>query len=231
MPRVDTILIGAESQRLVTRENLVTGSTPITQMQTVREVFAATSLRFFDHIGALAAVKGEPWRTFHSTYLSQVRRDRKTRRGEIRAYVGSFADTWRQQPLRTLSTDLGRSLDESHLNVMGFAENFPIHLMRQILAERGRYPSPDRAPDVRAEFARMSGRSTDRILKKLRPFSRISEEYDEIVAACRRNTGRISERDYHGRLMTIFEALPFADVEEVVWDHLSSKKWRTSSWR
>jgi hypothetical protein len=231
LPKVETIIVGTESEQLVTRDNLVAGSMPITQTQTIREVFAATSLRFFDHIGSLAATKGEPWRAFHSTYLSQVDRDRQTRRDEIRTYVTSFADKWRQQPLRSLSLDPSGDLDQNQLEVMGFAENFPIHLMRQILAERGRYPTPDRAPDVRAALAKLSGRWVKPLLESLDPFLRIDEEYAAIIAACRHKPPRMSVSDYHNRLTGLFETLPFADVEEVVWSYLSSKRWRRDSWR
>jgi hypothetical protein len=222
LPRVDVVIVGAESQQLVTRDNLVRGSTPITQMQTIREVFAATSLRFFDHIGSLAATKGEPWRTFHSAYLSQVSRDRQTRRDEIRTYVTSFADTWRQQPLRSLGLDPSGNAHQNELDVMGFAESFPIHLMRQILAERGSYPSPDRAPDVRASFASLSAGWAEGLLRGLDPFFRIGEEYTEIVNACRRDPSQISASEYHNRLAELFGTLPFSDIEEVVWDYLSS---------
>jgi hypothetical protein len=231
VPRVETITVGTESEVLVTRDNLVVGSMPITETQTIREVFAATSLRFFDHIGSLAAMKGEPWRAFHATYLSQVDQGRQTRRDQIRTYVTSFADTWRQQPLRSLSIDPSGGLDQAQLDVMGFAENFPIHLMRQILAERGRYPAPDRAPDVRAAFSKLSGRWVKPLLEKLHPFLRIDEEYAAIIAGCRQKFPRMSVSDYHNRLLALFEALPFAEVEEVVWNYLNSKSLRRDSWR
>jgi hypothetical protein len=226
LPKAETIIVGTESEQLVTRDNLVSGSVPITETQTIREVFAATSLRFFDHIGSLAATKGEPWRAFHSNYLSQVKQDRRTRRDEIRAYVTSFADTWRQQPLRSLSLDSSGALDQDQLHVMGFAENFPIHLMRQILAERGRYPSPDRAPDVRVAFSKLSGRWVKPLLETLDPFLRIDDEYAAIIAACRDKPPRMSRSDYHNSLVSLFETLPFADVEEVIWSYLSSKRLR-----
>lgn len=221
VPKVDRIIVGTESQHLVTRDNLVTGSMPITQMQTIREVFDATSLRFFDHIGSLAKTKGEPWRTFHASYLTQVSRDRPTRRDEIRAYVTSFADTWRQQPLRSLILDPSGDIDRSQLDAMGFAENFPTHLMRQVLAERGPYPSPDRASDVHTSFMRLSEGWAENLVRRLDPFLRIGDEYASIVDACIRNSPRISVDEYNGRLIKLFRDLPFADIEEAVWEYLS----------
>jgi hypothetical protein len=220
LPKTDVILVGAESQQLVTRENLVRGSTPITEMRTIREVFAATSLRFFDHIGSLAAAKGGSWRRFHSAYLAQVSRDQNIRLDEIRTYVASFADSWRQQPLRSLHLNPSRNAHHSELEMMSFAENFPIHLMRQILAERGSYPSPDRAPDVRTAFAHLSQSWAENLLRKLTPFLEIGEKYAEIVSECRSASSEESANEYYRRLTEIFEALPFADIEEAVWDYL-----------
>lgn len=219
LPRADTIVIGAEAQHLVTRKNLVRGSTPITQTQTIREVFAATGLRFFDHIGALARSKGVPWLEFHSSYLSRVARDRQTRRDGIRTYVTSFVDTWRQAPLRSLSLNPGGSAQQSELDAMAFAENFPIHLMRQILAERESYPSPDRAPDVRRAFAALPNRTAKRLLSSLAPFFQITGRYAEIIKMCQANPP-IAIHEYHERLVELFMGLPFADVEEAVWDYL-----------
>jgi hypothetical protein len=229
IPRVDTITVGTESQHLVTRDNLVTGSMPITQMQTVREVFASTSLRFFDHIGSLAKARGEPWRTFHSSYLSQVSRKRRVRRGEIRTYAETFADTWRQEPLHSLNHDPDGDIGDSQLKLMSFAESFPLHLMRQILAERGHYPSPDRASDVRAAFARLSGRWAANLRSRLDPFLRIGEDYTKIVDSCRSSTLRISAGEYNSRLAELFGALPFAEVEDAVSGYLSSTSRRLFS--
>jgi hypothetical protein len=220
IPKADVIVAGAEAQRLVTRKNLVRGSADLNEKRTIREVFAATSLRFFDHIGSLAAAKGGPWRTFRSTYLSQVPQDSRTRRDEIRTYTTSFADAWRQQPLRSLSLNPDRNADHDELSAMGFAENFPIHLMRQILAERGSYPSPDRAPEVRALFAGLPQSWAKNLLEKLNPFFDIGEKYAQIASACRGGPARISASEYHNRLVELFANLPFADIEEAVWDYL-----------
>jgi len=225
-PKVDVIVVGIESERLVTRENLVTGSMPITSNQTVHEVFAATSLRFFDHIGSLAAAKGEPWRSFHKTYLARVQRDGKTRRNMIREYVTSFTDTWRRQPLRSLMFDPSRLPEAEQLEAMGFAENFPFHLMRQILAERCVYPRPDRADDIKAAFADLSGRYARKIREALEPFTRIEPTYTSLVADCQRPSGAILVEEYHRRLVALFDSLPFTEVEEVVWDFLTTRKLR-----
>ena len=224
LPKVDTVIVGSESERLITRDNLVRGSAPITESQTVREVFKSTSLRFSDHIGSLALTKGEPWRAFHSAYLSSAPGGREIRREEIRTYVTSFADSWRQQqqPLRSLSFDSNGNVDEAQLDMMGFVENFSIHLMRQILAERGCYPSPDRTPDVSASFKNLSTIWSENILMWLYRFLHIGEEYLEIIGDCKRPASPISSNEYWNRLVDVFDALPFADVEEAVWYYLNA---------
>lgn len=226
LPKVDVIVTGVESERLVTRENLVSGSVPITSMQTVRELFAATSLRFYDHIGALATVQGDPWRTFHETYLADGQRTQKTRRTMIQDYVTSFTRTWLGQPLWQVASDLERPLEADELEAMGFAENFPYHLMRQILAERGEYPVPDRAEDVAAAFGRISKRWAVKLRAALAPFLRIGPTYDALVRDCH----RIMPREYHERLVTLFDALPFTEVREITWNYLSGNPLRRRRW-
>jgi hypothetical protein len=226
MPKVDVIVVGAESERLVTRDNLVTGSMPITSNKTVREVFESTGLRFFDHIGSLAAAKGEPWRSFHRTFLSRVIHNGRTRRKTITDYVASFADSWRQRPLRSLVFDPSGAPDAEQLAAMGFAENFPIHLMRQILAERHAYPVPDRADDIKIAFSEFSGRWAKQVREALAPFSRIGPAYASLVSDCRRPTGAIPVEEYHRRLVTLFESLPFTEVEETTWKFLNTRKLR-----
>ena len=125
LPRADIITVGAESQQLVTRDNLVRGSAPITQSQTIREIFRATGLRFSDHIGALALKKGDPWRTFRTRYLSGATVSMQTRREEIQEYVTGFADTWRQEPLSSLDLTTDGDFHESQLSVMSFSDPIP----------------------------------------------------------------------------------------------------------
>jgi hypothetical protein len=224
IPKVDMIIVGAESQRLVTLTPTLTPSRygPSSEMQTVRDVFAATGLRFFDHIGSLAAIKGEPWRKFHSTYLSQISRDRQTRVNDIRAYLTSFLDTWKQEPLRSLGLDPSRNANQRELDLMGAAESFPIHLMRRILAEYGSYPSPDRGCDIHSSFANLSTQWSKNLLEAIDPFLHIGEEYAEIVSSCRRKPSLMTAREYNSRLVKLFGGLPFArailrSLTEVMW--------------
>jgi hypothetical protein len=223
LPKSDVILVGAETQQLVTRENLVRGSAPIEELQTVREIFAVAGLRFFDHIGSLATVKGEPWRKFHSTYLAGIRHDRNAQRDSIQNYVTSFADQWRQRPLNSNEVDQIGRLQTTPLEVMGHVEGFPIHLMRQILAERGLYPCPDLAPQIRASFARIPDEWAQGLLASIEPFLLIGQRYESIVHACRDSTP-ITANEYYNRLMAIFDPLSFDGVEEAVWNYLASTR-------
>lgn len=221
VPQVDVIEIGALSERLVTRENLVTGSMPITSLRTEREVFAATGLRFHDHIGALAAAKGEPWQAFHTAYLAGVPRDKKTRTRQIRDYATSFATQWRGQPLRSMRYG---EPDAGQLKLMGFAQNFPVHLMRQILAHRAAYPAPDRAEDVLAAFGRLRGHRFDGVRAALQPFLQLDAGYAALTGRCRERPPQLAREDYYRELLALFGGLPFDAVEEAVWAYLGDGK-------
>jgi hypothetical protein len=221
LPNSDVIVVGEETQKLVTRKNLVRGSAAIEELQTVREIFAAASLRFFNHIGSLATIKGEPWRTFHATYLSDVRHDRQSQRDGIRSYVTAFADQWRQRPLALNKLDQADHLQQRQLDIMGHVENFPIHLMRQILAERGLYPSPDRALEVCASFSSIPDGWAQRLFTLLDPFLLIGQRYESIVRACM-DSPPITINEYYGNLMGLFDPLSFDDAEEAVWSYLGS---------
>jgi hypothetical protein len=222
VPAVDFAIVGSESVKSVTRENLVSGSRPITEQQTVSEYIEAARLQLANHIGSLAAMKGDPWRSFHKTYLAGADDSREARRAAIRAYVSSFVGTWRQQPLRGAKADPGETLNEKQLDTLGHVENFPLHLMRQITAEIGRYPKPDRGPDVRAAFSVLPEEWVGKISDTLRPFAKINKEYQTIVDACRNGAGRMTKREYYSRLRMLIDPLPFADIEEVVWGYLDA---------
>ena len=222
VPTVDITIVGSESVKLVTRANLVSGSRPITEKQTVSEYIEAARLQLGDHIGSLAAMKGEPWRSFHKTYLAGADDGREARRDAIRAYVSAFVGTWREQPLRGATADAGKPLNATQLETLSHVENFPIHLMRQITAEIGRYPKPDRGPDVREAFAVLPDQWVGKLANTLKPFAGIDEQYQGIVAACREGTGRVAEREYYGRLREMVDPLPFTEIEEVVWEYLDA---------
>ena len=93
--------------------------------------------------------------------------------------------------------------------------------MRQILAERGRYPSPDRAPDIHTSFANLPSLWAGNLLMWLDSFLQLGSDYNDLVEGCRRESARISGSEYYSRLTYLFSTLPFAGVEEAVWDYLS----------
>jgi hypothetical protein len=222
LPTVDVVIVGSESEKSVTRANLVRGSRPITEKQTVREYIEATRLQLADHIGSLAAMKGDPWLSFHKTYLADADGGREARRSAMRGYVSSVIGAWRQQPLRGAKGDPGEPLSEKQLDALGHVENFPVHLMRQITGEIGRYPKPDRGPDVQAAFSILPEQWVGKLADKLKPFSQINDQYLAIVAACRDANGRMTGPEYYGRLRDIVAPLPFSDIEEVVWEYLDA---------
>src|SRR5688572_3026802 len=96
-PQVDVTWIGAENERLVERDNLVSRSAPILEPRMVSEIFERTCVRLIDHLQALAAVKGPPWRGFVERYLASTRPDPALRRDVFRAYGTAMADQWRRR--------------------------------------------------------------------------------------------------------------------------------------
>ena len=222
VPTVDISIVGSESVKSITRANLVSGSRPITEKQTVSEYIEATRLQLADHIGSLAAMKGDPWRSFHTTYLAGADDGRDARRSAIRSYVSTFVGTWREQPLRGATADPRKRLDEKQLDTLSHVENFPLHLMRQITAEIGRYPKPDRGPDVRAAFSVLPEQWVGKLAQTLEPFAQIDAQYQAIVAACRDSTAPMKGPEYYGRLRAMVDPLPFSEIEEVVWEYLDA---------
>jgi hypothetical protein len=111
-------------------------------------------------------------------------------------------------------------LQTAQLEVMSHVENFPIHLMRQILAERSLYPYPDLAPQIRASFTSISDSWARGLLASIEPFLLISQQYESIVQECKDLTP-IAANEYYDRLMAIFSTLSFDGVEEAVWNYLA----------
>ena len=199
IPRVDIILVGSESETSVTRDNLVTGSVPITETQTLREYFASNGLRFYDHIGSLAALKGEPWSTFHARYLQDVNRTKALRTEDARRYASSFVEAWRSAPPDTLGSGYEMGMSDMQVDVMSFAEKFPIHLMRQVLALRGRYPRPDRRNDVLGAFAQLRGKPMKGLMSSLMPLVEVGPKYDQLLAEVDAEPNEATLSDYSAR--------------------------------
>jgi hypothetical protein len=228
-PRIDVITIGAESKRLTrkTVTSLSMGGRRVESKETTtREIFASTALRFADHVGSLVKLKGEPWQSFHETYLSSVDGSPAKRRDDLLSYLSSVTMTWNQQPLHPLNTGPDGGLSAPQLDLIAQCENFPTHLMRRILGELGRYPSPDRASDIRAAFSSIAEPWSEELLASFEPFFRLEERYTAIVKAVWRPRNRLTARKYDEQVRELATDLPFSRVEESVWRFVNDRRQR-----
>jgi len=224
-PRADVITIGAESMANVSKHQSISTSLPtigVAKKGRVTDMFVETSLRFADHIGAIASLKGDPWQTFLDRYLSTVDRYQAGRRDMTRQYVERMTTQWAQQPLHRLNFDTDGSFTTKQLDLLGKSENYPVNLMRRILGDLGRYPSPDRTSDVRASFLALEEPWSKDLLAHFGPFFSLSERYEEIVVACRGPQSSLNQAGYNEQVCSLFIDLPFAEIQNSFWKYLGN---------
>lgn len=232
-PRVDLITIGIEPevQTARTSSHSITGEPTAPAGASIgrvfvlnRElptVFADTFVRFVDHIGSLAHMKAGPWQGFMKSYLSPQREDyRSIHREAIRSYVATTTTSWEDQPLHRLNLRTDHELTQRQLDLAGQAENYPLNLMRRILGEMALYPRPDRAVDVRNRFEELTHSWAKRLVADSAPFFALDLQYEAIIVDARRGNGALTAADYHDRVCALFDALPFASIQEAVWEYL-----------
>lgn len=225
-PRFDVITIGAESMSLVSVVKGVSAS-PVSggvlkKENRTSDTFMETAVLFADHIGSIANLKGDPWRAFLNRYLLSVDKSQFDQGQAIKSYVGRMTTEWTQQPLHQLNMDPNGGITAQQLDLLSKSENYPVNLMRRILGDLGRYPCPDRASDVRAEFSMLAEPWAKSLLAQFEPFFSIEEKYEEIVAACQGTETPLSVDDYHQQLRSLFVALPFVEIQNIIWEYLGS---------
>ena len=225
-PRFDVITIGAESMSLVSVDKGVSASAVsggvLKKEDRVSDVFMETAVLFADHIGSIANLKGDPWRAFLDRYLSSVDRGQFDQREAIKSYVGRMTTEWTQQPLHQLNMDSKRGITAQQLDLLSKSENYPVNLMRRILGDLGRYPCPDRASDVRTAFSMLAEPWAKSLLAQFEPFFLIEEKYEEIVAACQGTETPLSHTNYREQVRSLFVALPFVEIQNIIWEYLGS---------
>jgi hypothetical protein len=226
-PKVDIITIGAESTLVVSSE-VKGGSGPAVsgvvskKEDRVSDVFTETAILFADHIGSIANLKGDPWRTFLERYLSSAAASQFNPRDAIKSYVGRMTTEWTQQPLHQLNLGPGGRFTAQQLDLISRSENYPVNLMRRILSDVGRYPRPDRISDVRNAFSTLTEPWAKTLLAQFEPFFLLGEQYEQIVNACQRPENPLLEADYYGQLRSLFTALPFVEIQNTVWEYVGS---------
>ncbi len=227
-PRADVITVGAESEGWVpdvelTSLSVIGGSvTGDESRETVSKLFPETGLRFADHIGSIAAVKGDPWQAFVTRFLASVDRSPEVLRDAVTTYVTRTTAEWAEQPLHRLNLSPDGRLTQRQLLLISKTENYPFHLMRRLLAVRDLYPRPDRSADVKAAFAVLAEAWSDELLTAFEPFLAVTGAYEDLVAACCRDRSPMTATEYDDRLRSLFSNLPFARIQEIVWGHLGN---------
>jgi hypothetical protein len=188
----------------------------------ISDVFMETAVLFTDHIGAIAKLKGDPWRAFLDRYLSPVDKTQFNQREALKTYVGRMTAEWTQQPLHQLNMDPNGGITPEQLDLLSKSENYPINLMRRILGDLDRYPSPDRASDVRAAFSMLEEPWAKNLLVQFEPFFAIESKYEDLVATYQGLENPPIHTTYHEQLKSLFIGLPFVEIQNIIWDYVGS---------
>ena len=226
VPRVDVITIGAESLTLVNKDKGVSASRVSGGIRgkkdQVSDIFVETAILFADHVGSIANLKGDPWQPFLERHLSSVDERRHDRREATKNYVGRMTMEWDQQPLHQLNIGQDGRFTSDQLDLISKSENYPVNLMRRILGDLGLYPCPDQASDVREAFSTLEEPWSKTLLTLFEPFFALGEQYEEIVAACKRPGTPLPEADYYEQVRSLFVDLPFAEIQSSIWEYMES---------
>src|SRR6185503_3672088 len=224
-PRFNVITIDTESMSLVNTGKSVSASAVsggIKKKDRVADVFMETAVLFADHIGAIAKLKGDPWRAFLERYLSPVDKSKFNQREALKTYVGRMTTEWTQQPLHQLNMNANSGISPEQLDLLSKSENYPVNLMRRILGDLGRYPSPDRASDVRAAFSMLEEPWAKSLLVQFEPFFAIEKKYEELVSQYQGLEEPPIDTPYHEQLKSLFAGLPFVEIQNIIWDYVGS---------
>jgi hypothetical protein len=205
------ILIGAEREDLIERDNLVSGSAPIFEPIVISEVFDRVGARLVDHIGALAQAKGNPWKKFARTYLEGWKANSSMVLDLIGEYPPEMAASWREHDWYTEDTPL----TDAKLVQLGYADSFAVHLSRLVLSHQHAYPIPDRRMDVRTALPKL-GLWGNRIESVLAPFFDFSDLYQRLASRVRQNEA-VTEVEFDRLLSMAASKIDFSAVEEFTW--------------
>jgi hypothetical protein len=218
-PKVDVTWIGAETETLIARDNLVSSSAPVLEQHVVSEIFERTCVRLVDHIQALAGLKGNPWRDFADRYLSKVNAGSAVRRDVLREYVNGIAVKWRQQPW---SDGSATALTREQLDALGHAEGFADHVTRLVLADLGVYPRPDRHEDIHKALIAIGEPWGDDLRRVLAPLFALGGACSRLVDGLLRDTAYATEQAYYSSLREAAATVDMNAIEEFTWRYVGS---------
>lgn len=229
VPRVDIVLLatGSPTDLSATQGLSAVALSACAQAQTidVARPLGDVALRFADHIGAIARMRGEPWHSFLKRHLSALSNDSGLRVHGIRAFVEAVCAVWESGPLRSSERDADGQFTAHQCDLLSQVSGFNLHLMRRVLGEIGRYPSPDRASDILAAFSGIDEPWARQILAAQPAFDGFVGAYHEMAATLQERAAspRWTSEAFHTRLEEMALALPLQPVREAVWSYLSSR--------
>ncbi len=237
VPSVDVVVIGGEEERVI-KSRLSSGynfekvkpKRGVREKKTVRSLVASQQLRFSDHLGSLAELKGDPWRSFHKKYLSKAKKDRVYREEDTKQYVSWLTSQWKSQPLHRLSTGPSGIATEEQLKLVGLAENYATNLLRRLLGHQELYPVPDRRKDIWAAFEK-APELQKTFARLFEPFHSLGENYAELVASVLSGDGKLTGEQYYERIRDLAGTLPLAEIEEGTWTYFQEYNQRLESAR
>ncbi len=217
-PRVDLILVGAEHEELVERDNLVSKSSPILEPLVTRKIFDRIKVRLGDHVRGLAQNKGEPWSRFADTYLRKSPQDEELLVDIVRDYLTTISANWRAFDW---STPL---LDSNKIEQLEHVDGFSMHFARMILAHQNAYPVPDRRSDVRRALPAEALWGIQ-FAAVLEPLLAIADVYETLSGRIRGGEP-LTQDDFDQELATATRMVDFSAIEELTWDYLSDTRSR-----
>jgi len=229
VPRVDIVLVGTtapvDSDTTQGLSAVALSATAGAQNVDAGRPFADVALRFADHIGAIARMRGDPWRTFLKRHLASLHDDSHLRVDGIRAFVETVCAAWENGPLCRGERDAQGQFTAHQCDLLSQLSGFNLHLMRRILGERGNYPSPDRASDILAAFSRIDEPWARSILAAQPAFDGFVDAYHDMAGTLQGSAAPQSwtSEAFHARLEELAMSLPLQPIREAVWSYLSSR--------
>lgn len=162
-----------------------------------------------DHFRLLARVKGEPWKTFLKN-LKTIRF--RSRLKDIDEYLGIIVRHWAALNQQLIGKPW---LSWDDFKALSALENFPKQLMRKILGEKKRLPSPDTVSQIREAFARLEEPWARELVPLFQPFFEIDPAYQALVNEMT-NGRKLAEAEYGQRVCQLFSKLPIKDIIQTV---------------
>lgn len=162
-----------------------------------------------DHFRLLAKAKGGPWKEFFKKLKTVPFRSRQE---DIAYYLNTIKcrQYWLNERL------IGKKwLDWNDFKTLQSLENFPKQLVRKILGEKKKLPSPDTVSNIMAQFALLDELWAKELSALFQPFFLIDETYKNLADHMTKDE-TISENDYGQEVCRLFTALPVMTIITII---------------